>query len=126
MSDYASRRISEAELSVMEVLWDTGAAMTAKELQSTLKDTRGWERTTVRSLLTRLAEKGFVQIRKEGRSARYIPLIARRDYLAQQSRRFVQKVCGGSLPAFAAALCDSGLTREELAQLRELLERDAL
>ena len=33
MSDYASRRISEAELSVMEALWEVGAAMTAKDLQ---------------------------------------------------------------------------------------------
>ena len=33
MSDYASRRISEAELSVMETLWDTGTPMTAKDLQ---------------------------------------------------------------------------------------------
>ena len=52
--------------------------------------------------------------------------MAQKDYLAAQSRTFVQKVCGGSLPTFAAALCDSGLTREELDQLRDLLERDAL
>ena len=31
-----------------------------------------------------------------------------------------------SLPAFAAALCDSGLSRQELAELRRLLERDEL
>ena len=60
MSDYASRRISEAELSVMETLWDTGTPMTAKDLQIILKERRGWERTTVRSLLTRLQEKGSV------------------------------------------------------------------
>ena len=41
MSDYTSRRISEAELSVMETLWDTGAPMTAKELQTVLKERRG-------------------------------------------------------------------------------------
>ena len=61
-----------------------------------------------------------------GRSARYIPLVSREEYLAQQSRRFLEKLCGGSLPAFAAALCDSGLSREELAELRRLLERDEL
>ena len=82
--------------------------------------------TTLLTVLTRLSEKGFLRIQKEGRSARYLPLVAREDYLARQSRNFVDKVCGGSLSAFATALCDSGLTREELAQLRELLERDAL
>ena len=52
--------------------------------------------------------------------------MTKKDYLAQQSRSFVEKVCGGSLPAFAAALCDSGLTRQELEELRALLERGAL
>ena len=65
MSDYASRRISEAELSVMETLWDNGSPMTAKDLQVLLKERRGWERTTVRSLLTRLQEKGSVQVDKD-------------------------------------------------------------
>ena len=47
-------------------------------------------------------------------------------YLAAQSRTFFQKLCGGSVPAFAAALTDSGLSREELDELRTLLERGQL
>ena len=116
------RRLPDAELEVMQAIWACEPPVARADIDAILKDTHPMALTTLLTVLTRLAEKGFVQIRKEGRSARYIPLIARRDYLAQQSRRFVQKVCGGSLPAFAAALCDSGLTREELAQLRELLE----
>ena len=48
------------------------------------------------------------------------------EYLAGQGNRFFRKLCGGNVSAFANALCDSGLTKEELAQLRQLLERDAL
>ena len=47
-------------------------------------------------------------------------------YQAAQSRRFVQQICGGSISAFASALCDSGLSREDLDELRRLLEEDAL
>ena len=82
--------------------------------------------TTLLTVLTRLGEKGFLRADRDGRRSLYTPLISQADYLAAQSRTFVQKVCGGSLPAFAAALCDSGLTKEELEQLRDLLERDAL
>lgn len=82
--------------------------------------------TTLLTVLTRLGEKGFVKSEKEGRSSRYSPLITREAYLAGQSRRFLDQVCGGSLSAFAAALCDSGLTREELDELRDLLERGTL
>ena len=73
MSDYASRRISEAELSVMEALWSAEDPLTAKDLQTVLKERRGWERTTVRSLLTRLQEKGSVLVDKEAEVSTYAP-----------------------------------------------------
>ena len=53
-------------------------------------------------------------------------LVAKEDYLARQGRKFYDKLCSGSVSAFAAALSASGLTAEELAQLRELLREDAL
>ena len=120
------RRLPDAELEVMQAIWACEPPVARTEINDILKDTHPMAQTTLLTVITRLSEKGFIQIQKEGRSARYIPLIAQQDYLAQQSRRFVQKVCGGSLPAFAAALCDSGLTKDELTLLRQLLERDAL
>lgn len=122
----AIRRLPDAELEVMQAIWACEPPVSRTEINEILKDTHPMALTTLLTVLKRLSEKGFVRIQKEGRSARYIPLIAKRDYLAQQSRSFVRKVCGGSLPAFAAALCDSGLTKEELALLRELLDRGAL
>ena len=110
----------------MQAVWACEPPAARADISAILQDTHPMALTTLLTVLSRLAEKGFVEIRKEGRSARYLPLVSRQEYLAQQSRRFVEKVCGGSLPAFAAALCESGLTREELAQLRELLERNEL
>lgn len=80
MSDYASRRISEAELSVMEILWEVGKPMAAKDLQVILKERRGWERTTVRSLLTRLQEKGSVTSEKVDDVATYTPTFTKAEY----------------------------------------------
>ena len=120
------RRLPDAELEVMQAIWACEPPVARTEINEILADTHPMALTTLLTVLTRLSEKGFVQIQKEGRSSRYIPLIARKDYLAQKSRSFVEKVCGGSLPAFAAALCDSGFTKEELAELRDLLEKGAL
>lgn len=122
----AIRRLPDAELEVMQAIWACEPPVSRTDIDEILRDTHPMAQTTLLTVLTRLSEKGFVEIRKEGRSARYIPVVARQEYLAQQSRRFVEKVCKGSLPAFAAALCDSGLTKDELAWLRELLERGAL
>ena len=118
------RRLPDAKLEVMQALWGCEPPAARNDVESRLQ--RPLAPTTLLTLLTRLGEKGFLHIEKDGRRSLYTPLISRADYLAAQSRTFVQKVCGGSLSAFAAALCDSGLTREELEQLRDLLERDAL
>lgn len=120
------RRLPDAELEVMQAVWACEAPVARADIDAKLKDTHPMALTTLLTVLTRLADKGFIRIEKQGRSARYIPLVRREEYLAQQSRRFLDKLCGGSLPAFAAALCDSGLSRQELAELRRLLERDEL
>ena len=78
------------------------------------------------ALSLELAEKGFLKIEKTGRSARYIPLVGKEEYQAEQSRRFLDQLFGGNLPAFALALSGSGLSREELAELRDLLDKEAL
>ena len=53
-------------------------------------------------------------------------MVSRRDYLARESRSILDKLFGGSLSSFALSLSDAGLSRQELEELRELLERDEL
>lgn len=119
------RRLPDSELEVMQALWELEEPICRAAVEEKLAQRR-LAVTTLLTLLTRLSDKGFVRIEKDGRRSRYMPLVSRKDYQAAQSRRFVQQVCGGSISAFASALCDSGLSREELDELRRLLEEDAL
>ena len=114
------RTLPDAELAVMQAVWACEAPAKRAQLAAIL------DKTTLLTVLSRLADKGFLRIEKTGRSAEYWPLVAREDYLARQGRKFYDTLCGGSLPAFAAALCASGLTAEELAELRELLREGTL
>jgi len=120
------RRLPDSELEVMQAVWSCASPVARIDIELYLKDKHPMALTTLLTLLSRLAEKGFIQIEKYGRSSRYIPLIGQKEYLASQSRRFFETLCGGNVTAFANALCDSGLSKEELAQLRSLLERDQL
>ena len=128
MTDFKEklRRLPDSELEVMQVLWSLSAPVARSAVETALAETHPMAQTTVLTLLSRLAEKGFIAVEKAGRGSVYTPLVARHDYLAAQSGRFYEKLCGGSVSAFAAALCDSGLSREELAELRRLLEENAL
>lgn len=120
------RRLPDSELEIMQAIWSCTPPVARTDIEEILKDTYPIALTTLLTLLTRLSEKGFIKIEKTGRSARYTPLITQQEYLASQSRRFLRKLCGGNLSTFATALCHSGLSKEELAQLRDLLERDDL
>ncbi len=120
------KRLPDSELEVMQAVWDCTPPVTRAEVEAVLAETYPVAQTTLLTLLTRLTEKGFLSARRQGQKKIFYPLISRQEYLAAQGNRFFRKLCGGRLDAFAAALCDSGLTREELAQLRDLLERDAL
>ena len=120
------RRLPDAEQEVMQAIWACTAPVARKDIEEILFPEHPMAMTTLLTMLTRLAEKGFISIEKQGRRSLYTPLISQEDYLAAQSKTFFEKLCGRNISTFAAALCDSGLTREEIAELRSLLERDEL
>ncbi len=120
------RRLPDAELEVMNAVWNCEAPVARSDIEVLLNRTHPMAVTTLLTQLTRLTEKGFLRTEKQGRVNCYTPLISRHDYLACQSKRFVDTLCGGSMSTFAAALCDSGLSREDLDELRALLEKGGL
>ena len=56
----------------------------------------------------------------------YEPLVSEKEYLAVESRSFLDRLFHGSVAGFATALCDSGVKKEELEELRKLLEKGEL
>ncbi len=120
------RRLPDAELEVMQALWACQSPASRADIEEILFQTHPMAMTTLLTLLTRLCEKGFLTIEKNGRRSYYTPCISQEEYLASQSKTFFEKLCAGNLSVFANALCDSGLSKEEIAELRSLLERNEL
>lgn len=120
------RRLPDAELEIMQAIWDCTPPVSRADIERILKGKHPLAATTILTLLTRLTERGALLTAKQGRSNVYTPVFSRQNYLAAQSRRFLNKLCGGDIHIFAAALCDSGLSREDVAELRFLLEKGEL
>ena len=120
------RRLPDSELEVMQIVWDQQPPVSRGDIEMVIKNSHTLAATTILTLLTRLCEKGFLSMEKQGRANLYTPLISRRDYLAAESRSLLDKLYGGSVKTFATALCDSGISKEDLQELRDLLERSAL
>ena len=116
------KRIPESELEIMQIIWKEEAPVSRMTIERALQEKHPLAPTTILTLLTRLCEKGFLSLRKEGRSNLYEPLVTEREYLACESRSFLDRVFGGSVAGFATALCDSGIKKEELEELKRMLE----
>ena len=117
------KKLPNSEFEVMQAIWKCTPPVSRVDIEAHLKD-YPIASTTLFTLLTRLSEKGFIKIEKINRSADYYPLITQDEYLAEQGNRFFKKLCQGNISIFANALCDSGLTKEEFEELKQLLERD--
>ena len=59
-TDKKSKRLGDAELEIMMVLWDSSEPVTSTYILGQLKGRRNWALSTLMTTLSRLAEKGFV------------------------------------------------------------------
>ena len=117
------RRISEGELEVMEALWASAGPLTATEVAERIDPARGWSLPTVKTMLSRLAAKGALTHREEGRRYFYSPAIERDSYVGSESRRFVERLFGGRLSPLVARLAEEDvLDDEDIAAIEAILK----
>jgi len=119
--DQGAERISEAEHAVMEVLWQR-SPQTAAEVCEAVCQQRGWSIPTVKTLLSRLVQKGALETQPDGRRYLYTPLIARSAYVGTESKRLVERLFGGrAAPLFAHLAEAEALTPDDIAEIERLL-----
>ena len=122
MRNELAEKISDSELEVMKLLWQAGDALPVTGIRETLQRTKGWEATTVKTLVSRLVSKGV--IRQEKRNVFYYsPLISEREYNAWATRHLIERLYNGSARELVAALVHSdGLSQADLEELREMFK----
>jgi len=115
--------LSDGEWKLMTTLWDH-APQTVTQLVRALQQETGWSKHTVIKMLSRLEEKGAVTHEEGARAKLYRPAADRQEVALSETRQFLKKVYRGSLGLMVSALTDGqGLSREEVQQLRMILDR---
>ena len=114
--------VSGSELEARKVVWQAGDALPGSGIRETLQRTKGWEATTVKTLVSRLVSKGV--IRQEKRNVFYYsPLISEREYNGWATAHLIQRLYHGSARDLVAALVHSeGLTKADLEELRQMFK----
>lgn len=112
--------LSDAELTVMKLLWRAGEPLPSAEIAKRLEPETGWSFSTVSTLLGRMAEKQAISHEKRGKAYYYRPLIAEDDYKKRETRSFLGKLFNGRASDLLAALvaCDE-VTADDIEEIRE-------
>ena len=115
-------RLSDAELELMAVLWRK-SPLGAAEIIGASPEHRDWSATTVKTMLSRLVEKGALTTTSQGRRFLYSPAIERNAVAAEQAGRLVDRLFGGRLsPLVAQLAARRDVTPDDLNALEDLVK----
>jgi BlaI family penicillinase repressor len=116
--------ISESEWTVMEALWEK-SPQTASQLAKALRKRTGWAQNTVRTLLTRLLEKGALHAADNASGIReFRPAVERDACVRLESDSFLQRVFrGAAKPLLVHFASNAKLTPDEVRELKRLFDQ---
>jgi BlaI family transcriptional regulator, penicillinase repressor len=111
---------TEAELEILNILWERGPSTVRDVHEASLKDT-GY--TTVLKQMQVMAEKGLLDRSEEFRSHVYAPRIAKGQTQQRLARNLVQRAFGGSAKNLVlGALSAQKVSAAELKEIRQMLD----
>ncbi|MDG1416584.1 MAG: BlaI/MecI/CopY family transcriptional regulator [Maricaulis sp.] len=114
-------QLTTAEQRLMDELWNRSEA-SVRELTEALEPKYGLAYTTVLTTIRIMADKGFVDFRKEGRAHIFFPLLSREKAQSSALGSLVKSLFGGSPQKLALHLIeDEKLTADDIEQLRAAL-----
>ncbi len=115
-------RITDAELEILKILWLKQPA-SAKEISLRI-ESHAWSEKTVRTLISRLLQKGIIQVNKQGKEYVFQTTISKQEYQNYVTKSIANKVFQGSMSSMALhVLQDVSLSKEDVQELKDLLAR---
>lgn len=118
------KKLGEAELEIMQVIWDSASPVTSNYILKQLQGRRKWQLSTLMTSLTRLSDKGFVSCDRSTGSNLYSFLISESEYKTGASTRFLEKLYNNSIQNMIATLYSNKAIKEsDVEELRDFLDR---
>lgn len=117
--------LTNTEQMIMKCIWDIGDNVTVADLLECLKTEYGkkYARTTISVFMSYLRDKGYVTYEKRSHAYVYRPLVSEEEYQREVMKRYQKNSFSGSaVEFFRAFLSNQKLTKEDLSQIRQLLD----
>lgn len=120
------KRLPDAEMDIMNFIWESGKAVSSVDIQEGLKDKHEWSLAVILNLLARLTERGFVTAEKVGKYKLYSAIVAQDDYLQQESKTIIDRIFGGSVSKLICSLYNGkNLSNDDIASLKAFIDEKA-
>ena len=115
-------KIADAELEIMRILWREKRPLKVAEFRGELEENKGWNKSTVHTLATRLRDKGLIEPVDRYGVARYVPLVTEDEYILSEEKTLLGKF--GSAKTLALAMVRNGhLSDSDIDELREYFQK---
>ncbi len=119
----SKRALSKGEMEVVRVLWQLKEA-TPRQVFEAYPNDRQVDFATVQTYLRRLEAKGYIRGWKEGKTKYYSPRVQPQTVIRETIDDLVNRLFGGeALPLMRYLVRDRGVNREEIDQLRKMLDQ---
>ena len=115
--------LTQAEWTIMRVIWQHREVI-VRDVYQALAEHKGWAQTTVRTMMERLAKKGYLKQKKIGPVYLYQPAVAKKQVVRQAMRNLLARATGeGLLDLVACAVEEGAISDQELEQLEQLIQK---
>lgn len=84
--------ISDAEWEVMRIVWTLGQAGSSQIIDQ-LQAKTDWTESTIKTLLRRLCQKGYLKTTKDGRKFIYSATVNQTDMMYEETKAMLDKMC---------------------------------
>src|SRR5580692_1522799 len=113
------RNLGEVEQAVLEHVWAHGPC-SAEACREALAATRPMKESTIRTVLRRLEEKGYVSHTIEGRTFIFSASQDRQNVAVRAVKSIIDRFCGGSAEELVIGMVDHAvLDRKQLERLTQ-------
>jgi predicted transcriptional regulator len=115
--------VTDAELSVLEVLWERGPTTIGELTEAIYRNKTTSRYATVQKLLERLDAKGCIKRDRSGFAHRFSAAIERQQLIGQRLQEVAEKLCDGSLTPLLVHLVETTkLSAQDRRRLRKLID----
>ena len=115
-------KITDSEVEIMRVLWNSKSELPISEIRKTLEQTSSWDISTIKTLLRRLCDKGVVLPNKR-EVIYYKSLVSEAEYNEYSTQKLIDRLYSGSAKNLVASLLGSKrLNKNDIEELRALFK----